>query len=653
VSFQLSSSYDTLQRDGRESGQLLDMSMFTDPPLPYSVYKGSEVVVRNRHAPVHLFGQPVVAGFPTELWGEVEDTPSMLPRDVRTWVDMGIGVVVGGFYQIHHDSVSALRELDAFMSDNTGRSSAPSSPPRRRVVMCIEFPPGWTEGGGAAPPYIASQQQQQRTAQPPPVPQAPPAVPEGAAPVYEWWFGDRPTQEACGGSKPFGFWKRYHPKVCQQLEACWQRDLNKQTAWNVDGVRYMITCIEEGNPFDYTGYPSRDPFDESLVITTAYPCYEELDRATGNCLVQFHKGNPALRRPARRRPNPEEIASNATRTGEPCGVCFSEDGELTGCNQGHVICKGCLRGGLRVMAGDVLTVERLLCGCFNHSSQGTVRVLAARADASLQTAMSTMHTADEITRMDLDMELTQTRTQFGLQPHDAIDPRLYTTKIDEWYDKVRQRELAPLYHVCAHPDCATKVEHWILRDDFEQDHRARGETSWVCPAGHHNTVLPSAAEMRAMNRNLLLQPDYYTESAPYSEVPLRRYRLCNSCATQGGVLMLAEHGGECKQWPGYGRGHHHTFCFACTRTWGDGCNHGNASCRDPGIQQVRRNGDRLEIGFINGQEYMRWLRGEQQRPPPTVFTTQPRRVEGEARQQELGMEDRAALMRELTCRPCT
>merc|ERR1719482_1110481 len=101
-----------------------------------------------------------------------------------------------------------------------------------------------------------------------------------------------------------------------------------------------------------------------------------------------------------------------------------------------------------------------------------------------------------------------------------------------------------------------------------------------------------------MNRNLLYAPG--TDSQGY-----RRYRLCGGCARDG-ILLLAVHGGGCRHWPGSG-GHHHQFCFVCTTTWGTCAN--ELRCRDPGLQQVRLRGDELEIGFVDAEEYVRWLRG--------------------------------------------
>merc|ERR1712190_118123 len=98
--------------------------------------------------------------------------------------------------------------------------------------------------------------------------------------------------------------------------------------------------------------------------------------------------------------------------------------------------------------------------------------------------------------------------------------------------------------------------------------------------------------------------------------------------------MLAVHDGGCKHWPGTGRGHQHVFCFCCTRVWGKECDH-SMNCTDPGVQQVRKLADRLEVGYLDGQAYLQWLEGRVQESPPTRFPSE--NVEGWARQKELGM----------------
>jgi len=637
VSFQLSESYQDLVRNKGKAGEgkLLDLAAFSDPPLEYEIWKGRESVVRNPAAPANLRGKSTVGGFPVPFWTEVANNAKLLPPNIAQWVDMGVGNVVGGFYQIHHSSVGPIEEVMRFLEDPSGRASMPQTPPRKRIVMLIEFPAGWHEV-------------RQREEPPPPVHEEGPVVMEdGAPPVYEWWYGDRPPQAELNGTKPLGFWRPYHPRVCRMLENVWLHNdafqKNSQPT-DVDGVRYMVQRISADSPFDYTNRSQGDPFTEDLAITIDHPCYEPLDRIMGNCLVQFHKDNHSRRRPARRSTDAEDIARNAARTGEPCSVCFSEEGELTGCPKMHVICGLCLRAGLRSMAGDITVCEHLVCGCFDHRHHGALVVLAERADTAMQACLSGTP-ANDMERMERDMELADSRRQFDLGADGCIPPTLYQTKVNEWFEKVIRQRIAPDYHVCKHPDCAVLVNNWMLRTDFDTEYRAKGKTEWTCPAGHRNTVLPSEEEIREMNKNLLLHPEYYIESAPFSSIPLRRYRVCKECVAVG-VLMLGVHGGECKQWPGYGRGHHHCFCFACTRKWGSECDHGNRSCADPGIQQIRRIEDRLDIGYVDGPAYLSWLKGEQSQPPPTMFSNEPCTVQGASRQRALGMENKKELLAE-------
>jgi len=635
VSFQLTESYESLEENG--DVKLLDLSMFSHPPLPYQIWRGRKVHVRNPAAPKKLLGQESVGGFRGDFWTELENRKSkMLPKDTSHWVDMGVAKVVGNFYQCHHDHVAHVKQLMSFFEDPRGLTSPPAVEPRKRIVLMIEFPPGWSKYGGYRSQIPAGQD----------------VVPleEGDPPVYEWWYGDRPLESECNGQPPRGFWRRYHPTVCRRLERAWQShvEFSKcRAAADVDGVRYKIQRLMRDEPFHYRGDGHRVVFQEINSISTQYPCFENLDRVTDNCLVQFRSEDPNRRRPARRRMNAEEIARNAARTGEPCCICFSEAGEVTGCAQLHVICGYCLRAGLRSMIGDITVLENLLCGCFSHSSRGTVSALAERSDKQLQDELATPHVDAADGSMLLEDELQETRRQFGITS-EAIYPDLYSRKIREWYDKVIRQQIMPNYYVCAHPDCADEVENWMLRETFDTEYRSQGRFEWSCPRGHRNTVLPVDQEIQVINRTMLLHPEYYVERASCDDCPLRQYRLCPGCV-EAGILMLAMHAEGCKQWPGGGSAHRHCFCFSCTKTWGSECNHG-VRCTDPGIQQVRKISDRLEIGHVNGDEYLKWLRGERADPPPTAFPTEPATVDGMERQEGLGMAERQSLLKETDLR---
>ena len=89
--------------------------------------------------------------------------------------------------------------------------------------------------------------------------------------------------------------------------------------------------------------------------------FDEESRLTQNCFVQFQKGNSRRRRPVRR-VRRGEVAGLELKTGSACSICFSDDGYLIGCCQGHLLCKG-LAGWLR---GGVLkprqAADGLLCG---------------------------------------------------------------------------------------------------------------------------------------------------------------------------------------------------------------------------------------------------------------------------------------------------
>lgn len=639
--FLLSQAYnELLQASGSAAcGKLLDLSMFTDPPLPYFVYKGKPLEVSNPSANPGTLGITMVAGLPVDLWDTPGRNPQMLPPAVR------IGAVVGHFYQVHHDSVADLVQLEAFLTDRSGQARRPAVDPRRRAVIFVQFPSALAGDtrrfAKKATPVVSAE----------PAEEAQVTVLEGEfdesriPAVYEWWYGPAPAQHTLPAN-PIGHWKSYHPKVCRNLEAAFQSNSefkSGEVPVDIDGNRYMMQHLTPEKPFDYYGKPGRETFLAENKITLDHPCYTDLDRASSNCFVQFQKGNPQRRRPARRRPDASELARSALMTGHPCSICFSEEGQLTGCNHAHVICKSCLRTALRVQAGDTLIVDNLLCGCFNRKTRRALMALAEHADVSLQDMLANPP-KDRIEHQDFEAELHQTRRQFDLPGHGEIPSNIYAEKIREWFKKVNMADVAHLYHACSHPDCSDKITHWMLIEDFEREYQAKGRTTWVCPGGHTNSVLPTEAEINEMNKSLLSHPEYYVEAAYYSNCALRRYRMCPQCV-HGGILMLAVHGGECKQWPGHGRGHQHCFCFACTRTWGSGCDHGSRDCRDPGVQQVRRVGDNLELGFVDGAAYIKWLRGEVSEPPPTSF---PSGVEyGGARQARLGLTDKVAMLEEV------
>jgi len=189
------------------------------------------------------------------------------------------------------------------------------------------------------------------------------AVPAGKA-VFQWWWGD-PNE----GMK--GHWKNYHPHVSARLEqalleqALLENDRFKNCleAVPIDEVRYSLQRISRERPFDYMdrsnlGAGFREPFLPSHIITVDFGIYDQHTRMTSNCFVQFQQGNPKRRRPVRRIFR-GEAAGIEMPDGEPCCICLSDTGFLTGCEKGHVICGGCLRTGLCLIVGDVTKTGNL------------------------------------------------------------------------------------------------------------------------------------------------------------------------------------------------------------------------------------------------------------------------------------------------------
>jgi len=380
----------------------------------------------------------------------------------------------------------------------------------------------------------------------------------------------------------------------------------------------------------------------SHVLTLNCGLFNDVDRATGNCFVQFQNGNPKRRRPVRRVRRGE--TAGLELSGEPCNVCFSDTGFLTGCDLKHVICESCCRAGLRIMVGDVSQTDHLVCGCLTVSDVTALEGLAHRADATMQ-ALVQKPPKDAMARREFDMEVLQHRRAFTLS--DRIPRDIFTTKVNDWLEKVRRKATEHLYHACCHPGCS--MENWILQTDFDKDYRSNGRYVWFCRKGHKNSVLPAQEDIDEMNRNILMHPEFYTGRCGFDSMALRRFRLCPGCVDEG-LLTFAVHEAGCKQWPATRSAHRHCFCFHCARPWGSGsggtCAH-SVQCSDPGIQQVRTKrgvdgGHFLEIGFIDADAYKTWVRGKGD-CPPTRFPTGT--VLGATRQGNLGMEDKRKLQR--------
>jgi hypothetical protein len=635
VCFHLGESVKAMLLDRRETGMVLDLEMFTSPPQPYQVWKADALQVANA-SEKHLLGKMAFAGYPVDLWTEL--TEGALPLEAKQ------GRVVAGYYQVRSDHVEVLNNLENWLSDPMGHLRERPLNPRRRVVILVEI---------ERPDFMYKdhnrfRKQKRKETQPQAslssISMENDAVPLGEA-AFQWWWGD-PHE---GGK---GYWKNYHPHVSKRLEMALTKNqgfADCRTPVEIDGVRYMLQKISRECPFDYLGKESREPFLPEHVVTIDHSLYDGPTRILGNCFVQFQLGNPKRRRPVRR-VRRGEGAGVGFDSGTACPHCMTDNGtELTGCPFNCVLCQSCIRAGLRCVAGDATQKDRLVCGHLSNDMSECIMNLAVQADKQIQSQLAgNLTDPNEI--MEFEAEVGATVEAF--QVRQPFPPNMYEQKIDEWLNKLRNKELEHLYYACSHPNCT--IENWILRSDFdEQRGRNGGGCTWTCGQGHRNSVLPSQEEINEINRNVLLHPEYYTDSCGHDRLRLRRYRLCPECV-HAGLLTFAVHDEGCKQWPGVASQHNHCFCFSCTRQWGGynsapgQCDH-SQQCNDPGIQQVRRTTshggeETLEIGFVNPQDYISWIVNGTP-CPPTVFTSQPRQAGGAARQRELGLEDRAHLRR--------
>ncbi|CAK0858102.1 unnamed protein product [Prorocentrum cordatum] len=362
---------------------------------------------------------------------------------------------------------------------------------------------------------------------------------------------------------------------------------------------------------------SREQFLPEHVVTIDHSLYDAPTRGgpsgpggiMDNCFVQFQQGNPKRRRPVRRVRRGESAGLDFD-SGQACPLCMTDSGtELTGCPFSCVLCPSCIRAGLRCVAGDATQKDRLVCGHLSSDLSECIMNLAVKADEQLQN-MGHLTDPNEIREFEAEVDATVE----AFQVRKPFPQSLYAQKISEWLTKLQNKELEHLYYACSHPNCG--IENWILRSDFIDERVRNGGCTWTCGQGHRNSVLPSQEEICEINRNILLHPEYYTDSCGHDRMRLRRYRLCPECV-QAGLLTFAVHDEGCKQWPGTASQHTHCFCFHCTRQWGghDGgsgrCSH-SQQCGDPGIQQVRRilspsGEEKLEIGFVNPQDYIGWI----------------------------------------------
>eukprot|EP00927_Polykrikos_kofoidii_P046488 TRINITY_DN40718_c0_g1_i1.p1 TRINITY_DN40718_c0_g1~~TRINITY_DN40718_c0_g1_i1.p1 ORF type:complete len:711 (-),score=118.83 TRINITY_DN40718_c0_g1_i1:160-2292(-) len=621
VTVHLSASYAAMKLENRDSGLVLDLEAWSNPPSPYQVWRGKPIEVCNPNEPTRRRGGLSIAGYDRELW---EFPQEQLPPSARK------GKCIKGFYQIFKPHVPLLEQLEKHLADGSARALAPSEQVRRRVVMLIEIErPNFMFAG--VDRFRKKRHGKAATEKAEPVHDP---VPPGDA-VFQWWFGDpRP-----GG---WGHWKSYLPHVSNKLEEAYTSNWSfreGQEAFPIDAVRYSLKKVTRERPFDFmdqqhAGTIFREPFMPQNVLTVDCPLYDEATRALGNCFVQFQNGNPKRRRPVRRIRR-GEAAGREMPEGDPCTVCWSDTGFLTGCDKGCIICGSCLRSGLRIAAGDITTTEGLVCGCLCVKDRIAFDSLTQKADAQFQ-ELYVNPPDDAISLKEFTMELAQLRRCFQL-PSSPPPADLFQRRISEWRELVAKRLSEHLYHACSHPGCG--IENWILREVFDAEYRSKSLNVWKCKAGHMNSVLPSQADIDEINRNLLSHPEHYSHE-------LRRFRVCPPCL-QEGLLTFAVHHSGCKQWPGYGDGHWHVFCFICTGEWQKECGHAK-QCKDPGIQQVRKvqghdSLETLEIGFVDSAKYIAWMEGKRSACPPTVFRGF--EVRGDTRQGQLGMSDRQELLR--------
>lgn len=631
VSYHLSASYSAMlaENSAEKEGLVLDLEAWTDPPLGYQIWRGREVEVRNSKAGQLTVGQHAIAGYPKELW---KPGTSQLPASAKD------GIIQAGFYQVRKDHVKYMKKLDEFIGDSSCPDDPFPEPPRRRVVILIVISrPAFIFGADRFRSSLRrirsgiKGNKPEEKQIPIPIQNAEhDSIPQDAA-VFQWWWGDPEP----GG---VGHWKNYHPHISAKLEQAFatnQQFRNCETPIEIDPVRYMLQRITKDHPFDYRAQSEnfREPFLAQHVTKVDYFLFDDQARILNHCFVQFQRGNPKRRRPVRR-VRRGEAAGVEMPDGEPCGVCFSDTGFMTGCQSCHIVCSSCTRMGLRIAAGDITVTENLVCGCLSSNDDVALGVLAEKADATLQELLKNPP-ADKFAKREFDAEVEVLVQAFQLDATN-IPSNLFRSKLDEWHEKVRQKSMEHLYYACSHPGC--KMSNWVLRADLDEHRMQTHSCTWFCLQGHQNTLLPPQSDIDEMNRNLLYHPEYYFDCG---EGKLRKFRICPECL-QEGFLTLAEHEHGCKQWPGNRKEHRHCYCFHCTQPWGTVCRHGNR-CKDPGIQQVRIKTDAsgkqesLEVGYVNSEKYLKWVAGKSKECPPTVFPSGP--LQGSIRQSRLGLEN--------------
>jgi hypothetical protein len=154
----------------------------------------------------------------------------------------------------------------------------------------------------------------------------------------------------------------------------------------------------------------------------------------------------------------------------------------------------------------------LSCPSPNRRTSGAITTLAQKADAALQATLATPP-VEELAQLEWEIEMKATKERFG-GGAGRVPKDLYQGQVRQWFARLHYNAVAEESYMCGHPACATEAScsnphspflflpaytteasSSILRSDFDERHRARGQASWQCPRGHTNVVadaLPDA-----------------------------------------------------------------------------------------------------------------------------------------------------------------
>jgi len=272
VEYHLSTAYDALRLEGRCQGLVLDLEPVTEGKQPYQVWMAQPVMVENKNEPA-LLGKLAIAGYTKDLW--------QLPKEQFPATVRGGGDVRIGFYQIYKEHVEQLNVLNDYLTDSRSLPCAITSPIRRRVVIRIEM---------ERPAFIHQDVNRFRKKKDP--------LPPAEA-VFQWWCDD-----TSGG---VGHWEKYPPDVCLQLE----RELTTNEGFKNCEVpvpiytdTYSVKRLSRERPVVLVEQSKAQGVRENILprrlLTLDCEHFDDMDRATDNCFVQFRNGEPKRRRPVRR-----------------------------------------------------------------------------------------------------------------------------------------------------------------------------------------------------------------------------------------------------------------------------------------------------------------------------------------------------------------